>query len=63
MKLPRKRKARTAGKPKRKSGSKNIQSGRKPVRIKSHWRSPRGPNAGKKRVRVNKYVRKKPKRK
>ena len=43
----------TVGRPKRK---------RKPgsgsgVRVKSHTRSPRGPNAGKKRVRVDGYSR------
>jgi hypothetical protein len=57
-KRKRKRKGR---KKKRKAASKNTQGGRK-VRVKSHTRSPRGPNTGKKAVRVHGYARKKPRR-
>lgn len=43
---------------KSKSG-RSTQGGRK-VRVKSHTRSPRGSNAGKARVKVPAYARKKP---
>jgi hypothetical protein len=58
-----KRKRKKKGRKKKRKGisSKNTQGGRK-VRVKSHTRSPRGPNTGKKAVRVHGYARKKPRR-
>lgn len=49
---------------KRKKGRKAGKStlGGKKVRVKSHTRSPRGPNSGKRAVRVNGYARKRPRR-
>jgi len=40
-------------------GGRSTQGGRK-VRVKAHTRSPRGPNAGKPRVRVPTYARRRP---
>lgn len=55
-----KRKRKKRGKKKR-TASKNTMGGKK-VRVKSHTRSPRGPNTGKRAVRVHGYARKKPRR-
>lgn len=53
------RRRKNSGKNKSKSHGKSTASGGK-VRIKGHWRSPRGKNQGKPRVRVPSHRRGKP---
>lgn len=45
---------------KRRSKRKRNTLGGKKVRVKSHTRSPRGPNTGKSTVKVRGYARKRP---
>jgi hypothetical protein len=54
--------ARRRGRKKKLVKRKSSTLGGKKVKVKGHTRSPRGPNTGKKSVRVKGYARKRPRR-